>query len=144
MFSRNRICRTCEEKKPLSAYRKDSKGRDGISVTCSACKNAKRKKHNTIVSNAPEKVLSRHTPHAPIKPLSVEQEAATTHQKTTIKPVSTGTIEDTLKKISEKYDSHYVISVSKDGKRLLHVQSNPARIYKGNSVEELLQMAIVA
>jgi hypothetical protein len=40
-----KVCKTCKEEKPLSAFYKDRLGKDGLRNDCKSCTNKKSKKH---------------------------------------------------------------------------------------------------
>lgn len=139
MTQKTRICRKCEEKKPLSAYHNDPKGKDQKAAQCAVCKNSARKKTHTIVSKVPlklkvvrDKLLPSHAPEAISRPSRVSIEAVhdlNSDIQATVR---------VLNRIMEKHQHHF--SISMDKKKFIGVQvhGNPDIHWRGPEIENVL------
>jgi len=122
-----RTCRRCDEKKPMTDFAKDTKGKLGYAVSCKACKNAAKHKPMAIVKiecNHPKKkhYAFSGTYVPPIK------------EKKMI-PVTSSDNDFAI--LSKNHNSHFNISVSRSGKVVLSIQSNPSIVYKGTDFNVL-------
>lgn len=113
---KTRICNFCGIRKDISAYRKDTKGKEGYAVRCTLCKNAKK------YGFTPSSLLKK-------------------EQKTfTIKPVSVN--ECRFTQLSKKYKSFWGLSSDKDGNARLQIFSNPVLTFRSDNVDDVIDLAL--
>lgn len=123
-FSHTKICFSCQEKLPLYEFHKDRTTSDGYASSCKVCRNAKRKKVETVPYN--------------IK-VTKSGKVTATKVKITREP-DYQAVQDTLTALSRHLGSHFSLSVSQDGSCRLQVHGNPAKCFRAKSVTELLEL----
>lgn len=127
-----RICSQCGESKTLNVdfFHVDSKNRQGFSTACKVCRNEQKRKKNPFNAYNGKKKPTEKT-EAPLQ-IYVDDEWEDHFSLASVN----------FKRLSEKHQAHYVISVAKTGKVVLTVQSSPALVFKGNDVMEVVEEAL--
>jgi len=149
-----RVCNLCGIQKDISAYRKDSKGKLGFAVRCSACKELKRKKKEIakmILANADtgdeffaekaKRELQHEKPVFTQRPVSVDNSVYNWKKLGTNKVEIEGE-KSVFERVREKYGKFSVLTVEESGKSQLTIHFSPPRIFKGMSEEEVYRKAL--
>ena len=111
----SKVCSVCKNKKPLSAFQKDSSAKSGLRSGCKNCVNARKKE--------------RYNALPPLSPKPVEC--------SDLKKICTFT-----ERILKKYGACFNLVVTKHGYARIQVHTSPALSWKGESVQGVMEMAL--
>ncbi len=128
IFTQKRICRKCEEYKPLDCFYKDVKGEKGYAVTCKVCKRVKK----------PVKMITKHTTSKKPVTITIKPEYYENGFRDPYGGVINLKAENLLTQLSQKLNATFSITVRTDGKTYLNCHSDPQISYKALSPEELI------
>ena len=119
----SKTCTQCKERKPSSAYHKDSRKADGLSSACAQCRNAsKRAAHKSKLPTQPEK----------------KKNAIDANSELNL----TASV-PSLKDIVLKHNAFTTLGLSRDGKYVLSVHSRPKEFtIHGTDMQEVFDLAL--
>jgi len=116
-----RKCTKCLKTKAISQFHKDSKGREGYAARCKTCKNASKSQP----SNAPRSVAKSEK----VKVLVEEEKTPHRGSKCDL---------EIFTALFNRFDSHFVLSLSRKGARLQHHGQEKTETWKAGTVEDLM------
>ena len=130
-FKSSKQCFRCQEVKSTEDFYRDSKSKDKRRASCKICEEGK--KRAVVDPKAPQ-----------ARGIGEGKEAGLRKKASDLLPKiqdHTASMKD-LHSIREKHQSFLNLCVNANGTARLQVFSNPIIIYKGESVEEVLRMAL--